>query len=219
MYRVYCAGPLFNSLEQAEMNAISIELEKQGMSTFLPQRDGLELSKIIDYIVDIVNSPDIASRILETAIFSLDTFHLLNCDALVLNINGRVPDEGAMVEAGIAWAIGKPVVIYKNDSRTLLNGIDNPMILGLSNFEVISEIQKIPEKVKCLINFKQKSSFNMFSPNDQMFSIGEKIANILVNHSDYKNIAAKLVGILSEEDVEDVERLRKAELHTPKSSS
>jgi nucleoside 2-deoxyribosyltransferase len=219
LYRVYCAGPLFNSLEQSEMREISFELEKQGISTFLPQRDGLELSKIIDYIIDIVDSPEKASRILERAIFSLDTFYVLNCDALVLNINGRVPDEGAMVEAGIAWASGKPVVIYKNDSRTLINGIDNPMILGLSNFEIISDIHRIPEKVMNKIKSKEESSSNVFSPNDQMFLIGEEIAGILEKVSDYKNIAAKLVGIISKGDVGNVERLRRAELYTPKSSS
>mgnify|MGYP003981738111 CR=1 FL=1 len=49
----------------------------------------------------------------------------------MLNINGRVPNEGTVVEAGIAWNAGKKIVIYKTDLRTLLKGSDNPLLSGL----------------------------------------------------------------------------------------
>ena len=78
-------------------------------------------------------------------------------------MNGRVPDEGAMVETGIAWAFEKPIVIYKNDSRSLLSGIDNPLVIGLSNFNLIDNIQKIP------IKFNQLFS-NGFSPDINSFT-------------------------------------------------
>jgi nucleoside 2-deoxyribosyltransferase len=38
--------------------------------------------------------------IVNKAIFSLDTYQLLRqCDVVVANLNGRVPDEGTIVEA------------------------------------------------------------------------------------------------------------------------
>ncbi|OTP76147.1 Nucleoside 2-deoxyribosyltransferase [Caballeronia sordidicola] len=44
MLRVYCAGPLFNARERAEMDSIASVLEQAGFSTFLPHRDGLEFA-------------------------------------------------------------------------------------------------------------------------------------------------------------------------------
>ena len=40
--KVYCSGPLFSPEEVGAMQAIADQLEKKGMSTFLPHRDGLE---------------------------------------------------------------------------------------------------------------------------------------------------------------------------------
>ncbi|MDF3818400.1 dual specificity protein phosphatase [Leptospira sp. 96542] len=40
--KIYCAGPMFNPSEIAELSNISEHLESIGYSTFLPPRDGLE---------------------------------------------------------------------------------------------------------------------------------------------------------------------------------
>ena len=48
----------------------------------------------------------------------------------------------------VAFAAGKPLVIYKNDHRTLLNGYDNSMLIGLSRtFSTVEQMEKIPEEV------------------------------------------------------------------------
>jgi len=49
--RVYCAGPLFNEKEKEEMAEIAQALERHGFEVFLPQRDGLELSKCVQSLV------------------------------------------------------------------------------------------------------------------------------------------------------------------------
>jgi hypothetical protein len=73
---------------------------------------------------------------------------LERCDALVMNMNGRVPDEGAVAETAVAFAAGKPLVIYKNDHRTLLNGQDNSMVIGLSEtFSTVERVDRIPAEV------------------------------------------------------------------------
>jgi len=133
--KIYCAGPLFNEAEKAEMGAISKTLEDASYSTFLPQRDGLELATAATFMVS-CRGLDLrtVNAVLSRAIFSLDVYQVAESEGLVLNMNGRVPDEGAMVEAGIAWAQNKEIVIFKNDARTLMNGADNPLVLGLSNF-------------------------------------------------------------------------------------
>ena len=44
---------------------------------------------------------------------------------------GRTPDEGAVSEAAMAWTLGKPMVAYKDDVRSLIAGRVNPPLVGL----------------------------------------------------------------------------------------
>ncbi len=149
--RVYCSGPLFCPEEIAGMTAIADILEEAGYETFLPHRDGLE-----PFVMKSVNDPRLTNkafrhlnRIVGKAIFALDIYQILEgCDWLVLNMNGRVPDEGGVVETAVAFAAGKPLVIYKNDHRTKFNGNDNSMLSGLSyTFTTVNHVSKIPTEL------------------------------------------------------------------------
>lgn len=142
--KIYCAGPLFNQMEREEMARIAAVLEESGFKVFLPHRDGMEMIKLIPAFAAAGVPEAKAKAIINKAIFSLDVFQVLDSDGLVLNLNGRVPDDGALVEAGIAWQAGKAIVIYKNDARTLIDGNDNPLISGLSDFEKVDSIKAIP---------------------------------------------------------------------------
>ena len=102
--RIYCAGPLFSEEEKKEMASIARALEKAGYRTFIPQRDGLELAALQKSFAGMAVSGQETAILISRAIFALDVHEILASDGLVLNMNGRVPDEGAMVEAGIAWA-------------------------------------------------------------------------------------------------------------------
>lgn len=146
--KIYCAGPLFNPKEREEMAEIASALERADYEVFLPQRDGLEMARLSQELVDEGMPSDDANNLLLRAIFMIDTYHVSDSDGLVLNVNGRVPDEGAMVEAGIAWTLRKPIVIYKTDSRSALLGVDNPLVLGLSSFQTVST----PNDVVTLFN-------------------------------------------------------------------
>ncbi len=168
--RIYCAGALFNRKEKEEMLEIANMLEKHKFYTFLPQRDGLEFACLSDILKEIGESEESTKSILNKAIFALDVFQVLECDGLVLNMNGRVPDEGAMVEVGIAWSIGKTIVIYKDDVRTLISGSNNPLAVGLSGFTVLTKISEIP------IEFKQL--FNRVSITEKIPPINSKIMNV-----------------------------------------
>lgn len=146
---VYCSGPLFSPEERSAMAEIATVLKSAGYETFLPQRDGLE-----PVFLPFLNSPlNIAalglSKLADRSVFRFDLHQLVNrCDVLVMNVNGRVPDEGACVEAGIAFALGKPVVLYKDDARTVFNGLDNAMLSGLTAVEPARTIAEIPARVK-----------------------------------------------------------------------
>ena len=139
--KVYCAGPLFTNKEREEMQELADQLEQAGFSTFLPQRDGLELTACIDHLMRQGMAREPAGNLMSRAIFSVDIYQVLHgCDALVANLNGRVPDEGTVSEAAMAWSRGKPVVGYKADSRTAFGGQDNPLVAGLFQFNVCGTI-------------------------------------------------------------------------------
>lgn len=131
------------------MQALAKTLEEAGFGTFLPQRDGLER-----FVLGLLNTP-LSTDILgmrgriDRAIFALDVYQIVErCEHFVLNMNGRVPDEGAVAEAGIAYAAGKPIVLYKNDYRTTFQGRDNSMLTGLSVLEPVRLIKDIPQAIR-----------------------------------------------------------------------
>lgn len=146
--RAYCSGPLFCPEEVAVMSDIALVLEENGFETFLPQRDGVEA-----FVMNAVNSSLANSivlrpvtRLINKAIFAMDIYQVVErCDCLVFNMNGRVPDEGGVVEAAVAFAYGKPVVIYRSECPGANGGRANPMQQGaFSVFPVADEIEKIP---------------------------------------------------------------------------
>jgi nucleoside 2-deoxyribosyltransferase len=143
-YRIYCAGPLFNPSERAEMEMLTEAIEQGGFKTFLPHRDGFVFGAIVPDLVRAGYTLDVARWMARQAIFALDVQQvLLECDGTVVNLNGRVPDEGAVVEGAIAWTAGKPVVLFKDDARSKIDGLDNPLIAGLGGFRLVSRSEDL----------------------------------------------------------------------------
>lgn len=142
--RVYCAGPLFNRAEREEMAAIADRLCDAGFRVYLPHRDGMEFRLVLEELIERNWPSPTAAGFLHAAIFALDIYQLVvECDCVVWNWNGRTPDEGAVSEAAIAWALGKPIVAYKDDVRSMITGRDNPLLAGLVDFETVREIDSI----------------------------------------------------------------------------
>ncbi|MGI6701189.1 MAG: hypothetical protein ACOX3U_01810 [Christensenellales bacterium] len=66
-----------------------------------------------------------------------------HCVAL---LNGK--DESVLVKAGIAYAIGIPVFLYKYDPRVNFIAGENSMALGLSGFKLYKNLKKLKKAVK-----------------------------------------------------------------------
>lgn len=169
---VYIASPLFNPKEREENSEIDEALRKEGFETFLPQRDGflyVELVKTLEEKKECKRED--AEKIALSIITHLDIYEVCEgSDALVLNMNGRVPDEGAVSEAAMAFAVGHPVVIYKNDARSLVGGRDNPLVTGLGGCEVVNTIEGIPAALKKLEEKRERSAYSgMMSVAREMF--------------------------------------------------
>jgi nucleoside 2-deoxyribosyltransferase len=178
-YRVYCSGPLFCAEEIGGMSAIAKVLEDAGFQTFLPHRDGME-----GYVLRFSNSsfPSTVSGIrtrIDYAIFSLDVYELIErCSAVVCNLNGRVPDEGMIVEAALAYAVGKPLVLFKDDRRAPFGGYDNSMLTSLVRGIIVDKIKDLPVALMTMISQKADS----VSPSSDLkkaISNGKRISSIL----------------------------------------
>jgi nucleoside 2-deoxyribosyltransferase len=195
-YRIYCAGPLFNPKEREEMAAIASVLEKAGYSVFLPQKDGLKFAELLPTLTKKNIPVEDGVVMLNMAIFSLDVFEVVNSDGLILNMNGRVPDEGAMVESGIAWSHNKTVLIFKNDDRSLILGNCNPLVMGLSDFKFVDKYEDIPVEFERRLNETRKVVTSAFPLNcETTKKNGQKISDYLIRKRTNDEITELLVRL------------------------
>ena len=139
--RVYFASPMFNHAEKEFNLRVAKVLEAHGYQVFLPQRDGVEAAKLEGK----------TEEEMIKMIFALDSTEVKKADIVFMNIDGRVPDEGACVELGMAYGIGKRCYGFKTDTHSVELGLDmNPMIGGcmikiFKNYDgdrLIEEIQR-----------------------------------------------------------------------------
>ena len=119
--KVYFAGPLFNQGEKDFNERITKVLESHGYQVFLPQRDGIEAARLEGK----------SEEEIEKIVFELDEREVRKADIIFMSLDGRVPDEGACVELGIAYGAGKRCYGFKTDTRVIEKNMDiNPMISG-----------------------------------------------------------------------------------------
>lgn len=93
--QIYFAGPLFSEAERRFNEQLTEKLEVLGYRVFLPQRDGVEGDR-----PPYDAMPPEERRI---AMFNLDRDKILASEVFLFVLDGRVPDEGACVELGIAY--------------------------------------------------------------------------------------------------------------------
>jgi nucleoside 2-deoxyribosyltransferase len=204
--KIYCAGPLFNKKEHEEMLEIAQALEQSGFSVFLPYRDGILLAEFGKEFKNAGFSEQKTNDILLRAIFCLDVYHVLDSEGLLLNMNGRVPDEGALIEAGMAWDAGKTVVIYKTDIRTLVDGKDNPMILGLSDFKTVKSYDEIVKTFLQKMNTSNggKKEKDIIFNNQEVKNIydqGEKISRLLQQKHSGSDVVNGIIEIIGKKNL------------------
>lgn len=142
MKKIYLAAPLFNEMELQRNRELAEVLKKWGYDVFLPQ----EISGLSAKIIPKDGTEKIA---ISRKIFESDLNGLKKCDILIFCLDGRVPDEGACVELGIAFTLGKKCIGFKTDDRSLdFTGMDNLFIEGCMNFRVMHTIDELYEELK-----------------------------------------------------------------------
>jgi nucleoside 2-deoxyribosyltransferase len=146
--RVYLSGPMFSAGDKMEQEALATALEGGGFECHVPQNNGIEVANVMELLNDpslhggTMLEPLVLDRCIAWAtrtVAALDVFQVIEgCQCTVLNIDGRVPDEGTLVEATLAWYAGHPVVPYKTTSISELGGNNNPMIGVISGWAPVS---------------------------------------------------------------------------------
>jgi nucleoside 2-deoxyribosyltransferase len=142
MKKIYFAAPLFNEMELKRNEEYTNLLEQWGYEVYLPQREAGLSAQILK---------DEKNDKLETnkRIFNTDLQGIKNSDILIFFLDGRVPDEGACVELGIAYALGKKCIGYKTDDRNLdFTGDDNLFIEGCMDFKVMHNIIELKNELE-----------------------------------------------------------------------
>ena len=126
--KIFLSGPMNSTSDINGQVAISSVL-KPRFNVYLAPKDGVEIRTLIDLLANPkVLSPLFlrAALLVQQIGWAHEIYQLLSCDALVLNMDGRVPDEGAVVEAATSYTAGKPVVIYKDIVRHILGFLRQP---------------------------------------------------------------------------------------------
>jgi len=124
---IYLAGPLFSEAERRFNLELAHRLEAIGFEVFLPQRDGVERDR-----------PPYDTMVPEErrqAMFHLDRSRILDADVFLFVLDGRVPDEGACVELGIAYCQkyllnGEKLLVglHADTRAAFIGGRLNPMV-------------------------------------------------------------------------------------------
>lgn len=117
---IYIAAPLFNDMEKEFNKKIDKLIVSIGFETYLPQRDGGSLAELVKQ----GGNPDELSDY----IFGLDVAAVKKCNILLFLLDGRVPDEGACMELGMAYVLNKDCIGFKTDIRSFADGYDNLML-------------------------------------------------------------------------------------------
>lgn len=133
---MYVAGPLFSDAERAFNQRLDEFLVSLGYRTFLPQREAGDAMKLID-----AGEP---AENVRPRLFALDWDNVRACDIMLVVLDGRVPDEGACVELGMAFALGKPCVGLQSDSRRFARGFNNVMIDGCLQGRIATSFEDLP---------------------------------------------------------------------------
>ena len=157
--RIFISGPMFSPADLWEGNVIKAALVEAGFDTYWAPVDGIEDERLIKNL----QSPLMAltyyqkvALLVQKLGWTLDIYMAtFGCDGMVMDMNGRVPDGGSIVEAANAYACGMPLVLYKETSITMWGPFNNPMIAALTkDWEPVDAVDKIAPALNEAIDAK-----------------------------------------------------------------
>lgn len=147
--RVYVSGAFYNNGEIYSQRTLVQTLESYGFETFFPHRDGLKIAQLVQRYRQQGMSEVKASQWAAQDDFNYNVYQLYLCDALVSNTQGPEPDGRTASEAALAAAMGKPIILYSDDVRSIgLCNLINPFYDTLKTVPMINNVNYLNESVR-----------------------------------------------------------------------
>lgn len=141
---VYIAGPYYNNAEKNEQTRLATTLERAGFKTYLPQRDGLPLQKVITTLINEGKTQQQAIEESPQIIFDYNIYNLMKSQCLLVDANHSVINEDTVATMSIAFSSCISIVLYRNDLRTFaLNYELSPMINAMKSVPIVRKINDI----------------------------------------------------------------------------
>ena len=118
---IYLANPYGFSIQQKELLLPQLvnELTRIGLSVYEPftHTNQTDYDNSLDHVGYLIGQSD------KNAVS--------DCDGFFGVVNGNPPDEGVMIELGIAIALGKPTFLFRDDFRKYNDSNEYPLNLML----------------------------------------------------------------------------------------
>ncbi len=196
---VYLSGPDVQYRRKVgKQDLIAAVLESRGYQTYLPQRDGIEVGKLMDLLNDKNISAELAQialAIVRRCVFALDMYQLIErCTCAVFNLDGRVPDDGSVVESQpLRMLRGKLIVTFKSTPVTFIAGQDNPMIEGLSyTWLHCTTVADIPNALERMIQKVGDTGYKFKAPPQLklVIDVGREVAD---TSGDFRKILTNII--------------------------
>ena len=131
----YYAAGLFNEAERTFNLKVKAMLDELGLDTWFPQEDAGFLEDYMDQGMTLDQA--------RHHIFTQNLEAVEAADILIFNLDGRVPDEGACIEAGVAYGRDKKLIGIQTDFRAVEPGGNNLMIDGVLGYQIASSIEEL----------------------------------------------------------------------------
>lgn len=133
--KAYYAAGLFNQGERAFNLEVKAVLDDLGYETWFPQENAGFLEDLIEKGMTLAQA--------RHHIFEINLEAVRGSDLLLFLLDGRVPDEGACIEAGVAFGLGKRCIGLKTDFRNVEPGGNNLMIDGVLDYKIAADLEEL----------------------------------------------------------------------------
>lgn len=137
--KVYIGGPFNNDGQKFLQNKIATFLQAYGYTTYLPQRDGLDLAKVTAKLISQGKTVAEANAQAPLLVYEYEIYNLVKCAIVVENMNE--PDAGASAILAAASSMNMPIVYYK-DSNTMYSPTSelDPFLASLNTGAIVRKI-------------------------------------------------------------------------------
>jgi deoxyadenosine/deoxycytidine kinase/nucleoside 2-deoxyribosyltransferase len=148
----YCAAGPFDRDERSFAASVKAVLDDLGYETRFPQENAGSIKS------NMARGMTLAEARHE--VFEKNLRAVEDSDVLVFLLDGRVPDEGTCIEAGVAFGRGKRCIGLKTDASSVDPADNNLMIDGVLDYQIardLDELRAMLAAERTVIDLRQRN--------------------------------------------------------------